>query len=103
MDASLLYLLPGIPGMNKLASGQVEEEDAEVDEEGVPHHAEAESRPVVVAVVPEAEDGEEVRAHVDERHDCVEEPEESQFECHCKAKIQGSRIKFWTISATQQL
>ena len=89
--------------MNKLASGQVEEEDAEVDEEGVPHHAEAESRPVVVAVVPEAEDGEEVRAHVDERHDRVEEPEEAQFECHCKAKIQGLCIKFGTISTTQQL
>ena len=103
MDASLLYFFPGLSGVNKLASGQVEEEDADVDEEGVPHHAEAESRPVVVAVIPEAEDGEEVGAHVDERHDCVEEPEEAQFDCHCKAKIQGSRIKFGTIPTTQQL
>ena len=53
-----------------------------MDEERVPHHGKAESRPIVVAVVPEAKDGEKVGAHVSEWQDRVEEPEEAHFQCH---------------------
>ena len=65
---------------------QVEEEESKVDEEGVPHHAKAESRPVVMAVTPEVEDVEDVCAHVSERHDCVEEPKEACFLRDCGGK-----------------